>query len=156
MRQGLLASLDVFIDTIVVCTLTGLAVLVSGAWSEGTGAEMTVRAFNASMPTTGGTIVAISSLLFGFTSLVGTPYLGEVSFSYLFGTRTKQPFRWLYCLMVLFGASFKVEVAWSIGDLLNGLMTLTNLIGLVGLTGLAVGLVRDYSARLDSTNREDV
>lgn len=146
-RQGLLASLDVFIDTIVICTLTALAVLVSGAWTEGTGAEMTIRAFAAAMPLVGGQIVAVSSLLFGFSSLVGTTYLGEIAFSFLFGVRARVPFRWGYCGMVLVGATVRVEVAWSIGDVLNGLMALVNLVGIIGLSGMAVGLVRDYFAR---------
>jgi len=146
-RQGLLASFDVFIDTIVICSLTALAVLTSGAWTEGTGVEMTVRAFTATMPTMGGMIVAVSSLLFGFSSLVGTTYLGETAFAYLFGAKAKKPFRWCYCVMVLVGANLRVEVAWSLGDVFNGMMALVNLIGIIGLSGLAVELVQDYFAR---------
>jgi AGCS family alanine or glycine:cation symporter len=148
-RQGLIASLDVFIDTMVVCTLTALAVLVTGAWTEGTSTEMTVNAFNTALPGIGGTIVAASSLLFGYSSLIANPYYAEISFSYLFGARIRLPFRWVYCGMILLGAVLKVEVAWSIGDVLNGMMALTNSIGLFGLAGAAVAVVHNYMGRLD-------
>lgn len=148
-RQGLIASLDVFIDTMVICTLTALAVLVTGVWTEGTSTEMTVNAFNAALPGIGGTVVAISSLLFGYSSLIANPYYGEISFAYLFGTRIRLPFRWIYCGMILLGAVLKVEVAWSIGDVLNGMMALTNSIGLFGLGGAAVAVVHNYMGRLN-------
>ena len=144
-RQGLLASFDVFLDTLVICTVTALAVLVTGAWTEDTtSAAMTVRAFEHALPRLGGMIVALSSLLFGFTSLIGAPYYGETSLAYLLGVSTRVPFRWLYCSLVLIGALTTVEVAWSIGDLRNGLMVITNLIGLIGLSNLAIRMVNDY------------
>jgi AGCS family alanine or glycine:cation symporter len=145
-RQGLIASLDVFIDTLVICTLTALAVLVSGVWTEGTSTEMTVKAFNAALPGIGGTIVAVSSLLFGLSSLVANPYYGEISFAYLFGFRIRVPFRWIFCGMTLLGAVMRVEVAWSIGDVFNGMMAFTNLIGVLGLSGLAITAVHAYVA----------
>ncbi len=152
-RQGLIASLDVFIDTLVVCTLTALAVLVSGVWTEGTSTEMTVNAFNAALPGIGGTIVAVSSLLFGLSSLVANPYYGEISFAFLFGFRIRVPFRWIFCGMTLLGAVLRVEVAWSIGDVFNGMMVFTNLIGVLGLAGLAVATIRSYVAGLEKSGR---
>jgi len=148
-RQGLLASLDVFLDTFVVCSLTALVVLVTGAWDEGVSSTaMAAHAFSEAIPLFGGWIVALSSLLFGFSSLVGTPYYGETALGYLFGVQIKLPFRWIYCGMVLIGALLTVRIAWSLGDILNGLMTITNLIGVIGLSGLAIKLVRDYSKRI--------
>jgi AGCS family alanine or glycine:cation symporter len=143
-RQGLIAALDVFIDTIVICTLTALTVLVSGAWTEGTSTGMTTAAFNAALPQIGGYIVAASSFLFGYSSLIAVTYYGEISFSYLWGVKIKSLYRWVFCLFIIVGAGLKVEVAWSIGDIFNGLMTLSNLIGLVGLSGVALTSVKLY------------
>jgi AGCS family alanine or glycine:cation symporter len=150
-RQGLIASLDVFIDTIVICSLTALAVLVTGVWNTGiTSTAMTAAAFNAALPKYGGLIVAASSLLFGYSSLITVPYYGEISFKYLLGSWIKQPFRWIFCLVIFAGAVMKVEEAWSIGDIFNGMMAFTNLIGIVGLAGLAVASVKKYLVKIDS------
>jgi len=142
-RQGLIASLDVFIDTLIICSLTGLTVLVSGAWTEGTSTQMTVNAFNAALGG-GGLIVVASSFLFGYSSLIAVPYYGEIAFSYLFGVGIKKPYRWAFCVLIFLGSILEVEVTWSIGDIFNGMMALSNLIGLVGLSGLAIYLVRNY------------
>ncbi len=148
-RQGLIASLDVFIDTIIICSLTAFAVLVTGVWNTGiTSTEMTAAAFNAALPRYGGLIVAASSLLFGYSSLITVTYYGEISFKYLLGAWIKQPFRWIFCLVIFLGAVLKVEEAWSIGDVFNGMMAFTNLIGLVGLSGLAVMLVKSYFKKI--------
>jgi len=147
-RQGLIASLDVFIDTIVICTLTALAVLVTGVWTEGTSTGMTVNAFNIALPGVGGLIVAASSVLFGLSSLIANPYYGEISYAYLFGFRVRMPFRWIFCGMILLGSVLRVEVAWSIGDVFNGMMAFTNMIGIFGLAGLAVAEVNGYMTRL--------
>ena len=154
-RQGLIASLDVFIDTLVICTLTALAVLVTGVWTKGiTSTEMTAAAFNAAFPQIGslqigGLIVAASSFLFGYSSLIAVPYYGEISFSYLLGAWIKHPFRWIFCLVIFIGALLKVEEAWSIGDVFNGMMASTNLIGIIGLAGLAIFSVKSYLKKID-------
>ncbi len=148
-RQGLIASLDVFIDTLVICSLTALTVLVTGAWTQGTSTEMTAAAFNAALPRVGGLIVALSSFFFGYSSLIAVPYYGEISFSYLLGVRIKRPFRWIFCLVIFIGAVLEVEVAWSIGDVFNGMMAFTNLIGIIGLSGVAVAAVKTYTAKMD-------
>jgi AGCS family alanine or glycine:cation symporter len=146
-REGLLASLDVLIDTMVVCNLTAFAVLVTGAWQRGGSTDMAASAFSAGLPTVGGLIVAVSSLLFGFSSLVGVPYYGETALAFLLGERIRRGFRWTYCLMVVFGATVTVKIAWSIGDILNGLMTVVNLVGVIGLSGVAIAMARNYFAR---------
>ncbi len=151
-RQGLIASLDVFIDTLVICTLTALTVLVTGVWNQGiTSTEMTAEAFNAAIPWVGGLIVAVSSFLFGYSSLIAVPYYGEISFSYLLGSWIKWPFRWIFCIVIFIGATMKVEEAWSIGDVFNGMMASTNLIGLIALAGLAAVSVKSYLKKIDST-----
>lgn len=150
-RQGLIASLDVFIDTLVICSLTAFAVLVTGVWNKGiTSTEMTAAAFNAALGPVGGLIVAASSFLFGYSSLIAVPYYGEISFSYLLGDWVRRPFRWVFCLVIFIGAVMKVETAWSIGDFFNGMMAFTNLIGLVGLAGVAILSVKGYLKKLDS------
>jgi AGCS family alanine or glycine:cation symporter len=95
-------------------------------------------------------VVVASSFLFGYSSLIAVPYYGEIAFSYLFGVRIKKPYRWAFCGLVFLGAILEVEVTWSIGDIFNGMMALTNLIGLIGLSGLAIHLVRNYFLRLNS------
>jgi len=152
-RQGLIASLDVFIDTLIICTLTGLTVLVTGVWTEGTSTEMTAAAFNAALPRIGGLIVMASSFLFGYSSLIAVPYYGEISFSYLLGSWIRRPFRWIFCLVIFIGAVLEVEEAWSIGDVFNGMMAFTNLIGVVGLAGLAIFSVKSYLKKFDSNQK---
>ncbi len=155
-RQGLIASLDVFIDTIIICSLTALTVLVTGVWNTGiTSTAMTAAAFNTALPKYGGLMVAASSLLFGYSSLITVPYYGEISFKYLLGSWIKQPFRWIFCLVIFVGAVMKVEEAWSIGDVFNGMMAFTNLIGLVGLSGVAVMLVKSYLKKLDALKNKN-
>ncbi len=154
-RQGLIASLDVFIDTVIICSLTAFAVLTAGVWNQGiTSTEMTASAFDAALGPVGGLIVAASSFLFGYSSLIAVPYYGEISFRYLLGNWVRHPFRWIFCIVIFIGAVMKVETAWSIGDVFNGMMAFTNLIGLVGLAGLAIALVKKYLSKLES-NRTD-
>ena len=147
-RQGLIASLDVFVDTIVICSLTALAVLATGAWTEGISTEMTVNAFNAAMPGIGGMIVVGSSFLFGYSSLIANPYYGMISYSYLFGDWIKKPFPWVFCALIFVGSVMKVEIAWSIGDIFNGMMVFTNMIGVLGLAGTAVIAIRSYLEKI--------
>jgi len=147
-RQGLIASLDVFVDTIVICSLTALAVLTTGAWTDGISTQMTVNAFNAAMPGIGGMIVVGSSFLFGYSSLIANPYYGMISYSYLFGDWIKKPFPWVFCALIFVGSVMKVEIAWSIGDIFNGMMVFTNMIGVLGLAGTAVIAIRSYLEKI--------
>jgi len=152
-RQGFLGSLDVFIDTLVICSLTALAVLTSGAWTHGTSTEMTANAFNSAMPQIGGLIVVASSFLFGYSSLISVSYYGKIALNYLFGPWIKRPYNWVFCLFIYIGATLEVEVAWSVGDMVNGLMAVTNLIGVLGLSGIAVAAVKTYLKNLDLSEK---
>ncbi len=154
-RQGFLGSLDVFIDTLVICTLTALAVLTSGAWTHGTSTEMTANAFNSAMPQIGGLIVVASSFLFGYSSLISVSYYGKIALNYLFGPWINRPYNWIFCLFIYIGATLEVEVAWSIGDMVNGLMAVTNLIGVLGLSGIAVAAVKTYLKNLDLSEKSN-
>jgi AGCS family alanine or glycine:cation symporter len=149
-RQGFLGAVDVFIDTMVICTITSLAVLTSGAWTQGTSTAMTASAFNSALPTVGGIIVATSSFLFGYSSLIAVSYYGKIALSFLLGPWIRKPYNWLFCLVIVFGAALEVEVAWSVGDMANGLMAVANLIGVLGLSGIAVREVRKYLHKLES------
>lgn len=152
-RQGLIAAIDVFIDTLVICSMTALTVIVTGAWTGGTSTGMAVAGFNAVLPHAGGLIVVASSFLFGYSSLISVPYYGEISFSYLFGVRVKKLYRWAFCMVILIGAVLEVEVAWSIGDVFNGMMAFINIIGLIGLSPLAISSVKTYLDNLKKRSK---
>jgi AGCS family alanine or glycine:cation symporter len=87
-------------------------------------------------------MVAVSMFLFGYTVLIGWGYYGEQFFEYIFGPRIIVPYRWFYCLLIPFGALFKVDLVWSWGDIVNGLQVFPNVIGLLALSGLATSFAR--------------
>ncbi len=147
-RQGFLGALDTFIDTMVICSITALSVLTSGAWTHGTSTEMTANAFNLALPTLGGLIVAASSFLFGYSSLIAVTYYGKIALRYLLGDWIHRPYDWIFCVFIFIGANMEVEAAWSAGDLVNGLMAFSNLVGVLGLSGLAVRSIRSYVTKL--------
>ncbi len=137
-EQGLLAMMDVFVDTLVVCTLTGLVILMTGVWSSGdTSTALTRAAFQTTLPGLGLVVVA-ASFLFGYSTLISWPYYGEQCFSYLFGDWIRKPFRWAFCVVMILGTILHVETVWNIADILNGLGTIPNLIGVLFLSGLVV------------------
>jgi AGCS family alanine or glycine:cation symporter len=152
-QQGLAAMMDVFIITFITSTISALAILLTGVWSGGlTGPEAIPAAFNAAMPSVGGWMVSISILLFGYTVLIGWAYYGEQFFEYLFGPRIVPPFRWLYCLLIPFGAVAKVDAVWDWGDIFNGLQVFPNLIGLIGLSGIAATYARHRFQKQTTTD----
>jgi AGCS family alanine or glycine:cation symporter len=142
-QQGLAAMMDVFIITFVTSTISALAILLTGVWNTGaSGPEAIPAAFNAAMPGVGGWMVAISILLFGYTVLIGWEYYGEQFLEYLFGPRVIVPFRCVYCLLIPLGAVAKVDAVWNWGDICNGLQVFPNVIGLIGLSGIAAAYAR--------------
>lgn len=138
-QQGLAAMTEVFIISFITSSISGLSILLTGVWNTGgvTGSAKVAEAFNASIPTFGGWMVAISMFLFGYTVLIGWGYYGEQFFEYIFGPRIIVPYRWFYCFLIPFGAMFKVDLVWNWGDIVNGLQVFPNVIGLVALSGLA-------------------
>jgi AGCS family alanine or glycine:cation symporter len=143
-QQGLIAMLGVFVDTLIICTMTALVILVTGVWQSGqTSTALTSEAFSYAFPAIGGWVVLLSSLLFGYSSLLSWPYYGEQSFAYLFGVRIKKPYRWAFCLMILIGGITRVEFVWNIGDILNGMMAIPNLIAILALSGVVVKLTKE-------------
>jgi alanine or glycine:cation symporter, AGCS family len=133
-RQGILSMMGVFIDTVVVCTATALTVVVTGVWSQGElSSAMVASAFNTSIPF-GGTIIAITSLFFGFTSLVAWSYYGEQGLRYVLGGRKPGvTYRLLWCVLAFVGSIYGVKLIWDISDILIGLMVFPNVIGLLVL-----------------------
>ncbi len=126
--SGLIGMMGTFIDTIIVCTMTGLAIMVSGVWSSGaTGAVLSSAAFEAGMPGIGKYLLAVTLSLFAFTTILGWSYYGEKCWEYLVGTVSEKPFRILWTVMVFFGAVLSLDFAWLVADTLNALMAIPNL-----------------------------
>ena len=132
-RQGLYGIFEVFIDTILICTTTGLVVLVSGNWQGGiTGAALSAQAFSTGLPGTWGGIIVTSGLvLFAFSTLIGWSYYGETGAVYLFGSRAAVPYRLLWLVFIYLGAVGSLQLVWSVSDTLNGLMAIPNLVSVL-------------------------
>lgn len=144
--QALVSMTQTFIDTIVVCTMTGLVLILTGAWSNGqTGAELTTTAFNLGFAG-GGYIVTIGIILFAYSTILGWCYYGEKSIEYLFGVKSVLPYRIVFILFIGVGAVAKLSLVWNISDTLNGLMAVPNLIGLIMLTPVVVSETKKYFA----------
>lgn len=141
-RQGTIAMLGTFIDTLVVCSITGLVIVLSGEWVTGTGgAALTAMAFAASVPY-GDVLVSVGLCLFAFTTALGWSYYGERCAVYLFGTGALIPFRVLWVVAIPFGAMAQLDFIWLLADTLNALMAIPNLIALLLLSPVVFKLTR--------------
>lgn len=156
-RQGLNAVMETFVISCVTSSISALTILVSGVAQEsiaairagGAGVTSTAAvaaAFNTSMPTLGGWIVAFCSFLFGYTTLIGWAFFGEQALEYLFRGRGTMAYRWIYCLLIPLGAIAKPSVVWAWGDLMSVVQVFPNMIGLLGLAGLAARYARSREA----------
>jgi AGCS family alanine or glycine:cation symporter len=147
-RSGMIGMLGTFIDTIVICSLTGLAIICSGVWTSGiSGAALSAAAFESAMPGVGGYILTIALVVFAFTTILGWSYFGEKCWEFMMGTKAVLPFRILWVLAVPFGAVAHLDFAWLVADTLNGLMALPNLLSLLLLSPVVVKLTREHFAR---------
>ena len=143
--SGIVGMMGTFIDTIIVCTMTGLAIVVSGVWNSGaSGALLSTQSFEAAMPGIGKYLLAISLALFAFTTILGWAYYGEKCWTYLVGPVCEKPFRILWVVGVFVGAVVTLDVAWLVADTLNALMAIPNLISLLMLSPVIAKLTRDY------------
>ncbi|GGB46228.1 sodium:alanine symporter family protein [Shewanella inventionis] len=143
-KQGLVAMLGTFIDTIIVCSITGLAIIVSGAWTSGeNGAALTSYAFSHALPM-GNYIVAIALAIFAFTTILGWSFYSEKCVQYLLGEKAVKPFRLIWTLVVPLGAVSSLEFIWLLADTLNAMMAIPNLIALVLLSPIVFSLTREY------------
>ena len=135
-RQGKVAMLGVFLDTLVVSSATGLVLIASGVWTSGLeSTALTARAFADGIGSSGGTIVLAASLLFGLSTLISWAFYGEQCASYLWGAKARVPYRVFYCLAIVGGSLAGAQAIWAWGDLLNGIMAIPNLIALLALGG---------------------
>ncbi|MBF0199745.1 MAG: sodium:alanine symporter family protein [Desulfamplus sp.] len=142
--QALVSMTQTFIDTIVVCTMTGLVLIMTGAWSSGeTGASLTTSAFDMGLPG-GAYIVTIGLILFAYSTILGWSYYGEKSIEYLFGRKAVLPYRLVFVIFVGLGAIAKLNLVWNLSDTFNGLMAIPNLIGLLLLTKVIVAETNNY------------
>lgn len=147
-RSGMIGMIGTFIDTIVICSMTGLAIICSGVWTSGlSGAALSAAAFESAMPGVGGYILTIALVIFAYTTILGWSYYGERCWEYLVGTKAILPFRILWVLAVPFGAVAQLDFAWLVADTLNGLMAIPNLLSLLLLSPVVVKLTRDHFAR---------
>lgn len=145
--MGFVGMLGTFIDTIIVCTITGLVIIVSGAWTSGeTGAALSYAAFDAALPGYGGMVVTFGLATFAFTTMLGWSVYGERCFEYLFGVGAIMPFRVLWTLVVPIGTVTQLEFTWLLADTLNALMAIPNLIALLLLSPVVIQLTRAYFA----------
>jgi len=142
-KQGTIAMLGTFIDTLVVCTVTGLVIVLTGVWTTGEGgASLTAAAFAAELPY-GDVMVSVGLCLFAFTTILGWSYYGERCAVYLFGTRAVMPFRVLWIVVIPLGAMAQLNFIWLLADTLNALMAVPNLIALLLLSPVVFKLTRD-------------
>jgi AGCS family alanine or glycine:cation symporter len=153
-QQGLNAMMEVFIVSFVTCTISAMTILLSGAWLSGqTSTAAVALAFDSALPGAGGYVVAFCVFLFGYTTLIGWAFYGEQFLVYIFGPRVVVPYRWIYCLLIPFGAISKVELVWAWGDLMNALQIFPNVIGVLGLSGFVAKVAMDRSRVQDASRQ---
>lgn len=150
-REGLVAMMEPFIDTIVICTMTGLVIVVTGAYinapDDAVGAALTAFAFSQSLDNAGAIVVGISLSLFAFSTIIAWSYYGDRSAHFLFGKKAVVPYRIVFTLLVVFGATVPLPLVWNIADIGNILMALPNLLTLILLAGLVKRLKDEYMTR---------
>lgn len=134
-KQALVSMTQTFIDTLVVCTMTALVILTATSWTQGVGAgELTSASMAETLGGAGAVIVAISTALFAYSTLIGWNYYGEKAVEYLFGPRSIRIYRIFFVAAVIVGATTSLEFVWNFSDLMNGMMAIPNLIGLLLLS----------------------
>lgn len=143
-REGLVAMLGPFIDTLIVCSITALVIICTGAYESVTSkGQLTAAAFDIGLSGSG-RLVAVGILLFAFSTLIAWSYYGDRAVDYLFGKKAVTPYRWVYVVFVLIGALRPIDDVINFCDAMNGLMAVPNLIALVALSPVVAGLTRDY------------
>jgi AGCS family alanine or glycine:cation symporter len=147
-KQALVSMTQTFIDTLVVCTMTGFVLLLSGLWKIGPelrGAELTVQAFDKFLPWGAGEfIVTVTLIFFAYSTILGWCYYGEKSIEYLFKEKAVKTYRVIFVIFVAVGAILKLETVWRVSDIMNGLMAFPNLVGLIGLSAVIVSETNKY------------
>ncbi|CDD10281.1 amino acid carrier protein [Phascolarctobacterium succinatutens CAG:287] len=148
-EQGLISMTGTFIDTIIICTLTGLSLVVSGVWCGPlNGAAMTESAFTMAFPAFGSILLLVGLVLFAFTTILGWNYYGERCVEYLMGVKAILPYRIIFICLIACGPFLKLEEIWVLADIVNGLMAIPNLIALLALSGVVVAETKAYQKHL--------
>jgi AGCS family alanine or glycine:cation symporter len=156
-QQGMISMLGTFIDTLVVCTMTALVIVMTGAWSSGeNGAALSTLAFNTGLPGWGGYIVVFGLVIFAYTTILGWSYYGERCAEFLFGVRVITPYRLLWIGAIPLGAMGKLTVIWALADVMNGLMAIPNLLALGLLSPVLFKLTREYVKPAESDSQTEL
>ena len=146
-RQGLWGVFEVFVDTIIICSITALAIVTTGAWETGqSGAVLTTLAFDTAIKG-GGYIVTVGLVLFAYSTIIGWEYYGERCLEYLAGTKPILAYRIIWIVFIVIGSIGGLEFVWSLADTLNGLMAIPNLIGVLFLSGTVFKLTKEFFAK---------
>lgn len=145
-EQGIWGATEVFVDTLVVASITGLAIVISGAWKTGLdGAALTMKAFEMALPgKIGSYIVMLSAILFGYSCLISANYYCEKAAEYLFGKHSAIPIRIVWCIFIIIGSIGGLKFVWDLADTCNGLMAIPNLVALLVLSPIVVRLTKEY------------
>jgi alanine or glycine:cation symporter, AGCS family len=148
-RQGLYGIFEVFVDTILICTTTGLVILLTNSWDLGiSGGAMSARAFEVGLPGTWGSlVVTVGLVLFAYSTIVGWSYYGETGIVYLFGARAAMPYRIAWLVFIYLGAVGSLHLVWDVADTLNGLMAIPNLIAVLASIPLLLKLQREFFSK---------
>jgi len=153
-RQGMVTMTGTFIDTIIVCTMTGLAIVMAGSYDKGlVGVNITIDAFVCGLPfpaKLSSFLLMMCLTFFAFTTILGWNYYSDRCLSYLTGAKKKYAsvYKWVYISAIFIGPYLTVEAVWNFADIFNGLMALPNIIALIGLSGVVAAETKDYLARL--------
>ena len=147
-ESGLIGMMGTFIDTIIVCTMTGLVLIVTGTWQSGLkGAVLSSAAFETALPGFGATFLAVAVVVFAYTTILGWAYYGEKCWAYLVGTKSEKPYRLAWTAFVLVGAVTQLDFVWLVSDTLNAFMAFPNLVSLVLLSPVVAKVTKDYFDR---------
>ena len=147
-REGLVAMMGPLIDTLIICTMTALVIIITGKWTGNADSSvLTKNAFNAGIPYFGGVIVAIGLILFAISTAISWSYYGDRCAEYLFGSRAIMPYRCVYVVALFVGAIVQLEFVWNFSDITLGLMALPNLFAIIALSGVVISLTKDYFSR---------
>lgn len=158
-RQGIIASLGSFLDTIVVCSMTALVILISPMVNIGAdglmvvkdglnGAALTTAAYSASLPVVGQYIVSFGLIFFAYSTILGWYYYGYKSFEYLVGVKIASFYKWAWVGLVYVGAVIPLSFVWDLSDAFNGLMAIPNLVALIGLSSVVFGMLKEYEVKM--------
>ena len=161
-RQGLISMMGTFIDTIVICTLTGLTIVITGTWNIGLdGVDVTTKAFQFGLPfpsQIASLILMVCLVFFAFTTILGWDYYSEKCLEYMTGGKmgAVKVYRWIYILAIFIGPYMTVKAVWTIADIFNGLMAIPNLIALVALSGVVAAETKDYLAKIKQEKKKSI